>query len=184
MTQQLRKDLRKSKKSLFVALQANLQKELTIAHLQGALEKYGADVPPADLGEFNLFSNYFEAKELAVLRSMDNSLPSDTSFVRHCLKYLYKNNLDVLLIRTIYGTEKKTFRRKNGICVELSSTEPLTPIKHLVVKSIFAERISAMKLGAFEKEKRENSVNCLISKSIANIRKIDLKSTKKCNKQK
>lgn len=99
-------------------------------------------------------------KELSVLRSLNNEKRMDTSFVRHCLEFLYKSNLTVFKTKSALGAPKRKVNVKDGVVVEVPATE----------------RISAIDIGEIDRGESEKKFNDLIGKAIKNIRKHLLKN--------
>lgn len=59
-------------------------------------------------------SDIFTANEVKYLQCMDLAKNNDCTFVHHCLKFAYKQDLSVMVSRTLWGTASSTQTSKNG----------------------------------------------------------------------
>lgn len=160
--------MRKLKKSYFQSLQLNVQKDLRIAYIESMLEKFGVDFPTEQSEPFECYRKFFQPAELAKLRSVDDK--SDQTFVRICLTYIYKDNIEILNERSVAGSPARMVKKKNGSVSYLPAKEAITPKKYILLANIFAERIDWMDIDTCEKETRKKNLNRLVGKAIANIR--------------
>lgn len=171
MIRELKAELRLSKRLYLKSLQNNFQKDMKIAHLEKMLKNAGNDAdPPQPQPLFANFSMHFHPRQLASLRSMSVEKRADASFVRTCLEYIYDDDLDVLQKKSAHGAPKRKVNKANGVVIEIPETEPISPEKYTLLKSIFAERISAVDASEIIREGRKGKLNTLIGKSIGNIR--------------
>lgn len=145
---------------------------MRIAYLEGLLQKHGIQETPNcyEPLTFTKFSKHFLPDELAVLRSIDHDRRKDTTFVRNCLNYMYKDKLYVFKKKSALGAPKRNVNSSNGTVVEVPATEAITPEKYVILKEIFSDRISAMTISEDERDERKRKLNNLIGKAITNIR--------------
>lgn len=131
----------------------------------------GVDIPPADpdSDQFQHFSSYFDKKELSSLRGLNDDSASDSTFVRKCIKYLYKENIGVLLKKTAKGTNRRIIRKSDGNFIEMPPKGALSPQKIAIMSSIFDSRITAMEISDSQKLQRQAFFNILLSRGIDNI---------------
>lgn len=154
----LRLELTKVKKLFRTALQTNLNKDLLLQQMQKKLERNGIEHDPKDFirGDFDRFQKIFNDLQLSNLRSLDSQQSTDSQFLRLTMKYLYKEDLSPLLRKTATG---------------YSQTEPITPSKMVILKSIFEERIDGLiGIDDFDKSIRKKRFSTILAKVINNIR--------------
>lgn len=110
---------------------------------------------------FGAFLNDFTEQELAVLRSVGDNSRDDSTFVSSAMKYLYKENIDVLKQKSLTGRTTKSGQTK----------QPMTPEKYDTLSRIFSERINAITSDHIQKEIRTKRFNKFIKDAINNINK-------------
>lgn len=90
------------------------------------------NISEENLKSFLDFSANFTEDELSNLRSISANNSSDSTFVAHCVKYLYKQNLSALKNKSVTGKSRKPGQVK----------EPVTPAKYKILSEIFRERVN------------------------------------------
>lgn len=161
--------MKQLKRLYYKSLQNNFVKDVRIAYLEELLKKHGILEPQPqciELLTFSKFSNYFEAKELTILRSLDFCKKTDTTFIRHCLQFLYKDNMAVFRTKSALGAPKRIVNSTKGNIVDVPTTEPISPEKYVILKGILSDG----NLSEFEREEREKTLNRLLGKAISSIR--------------
>lgn len=144
---------------------------MRIAHLESMLKNAGiVEDQPQSEPLFSKFLMHFNPKQLAFLRSIDTEKRADASFVRTCLEYIYGEDLTVLQKKSTNGASKRVVKRACGVMHEIPATEPITPEKYIILKNIFAERISSTEECETIREGRNEKLNILVGKAISNIR--------------
>lgn len=178
-------------KSIFnKTLKLNLDKDLKIDRLEKELEKFKIDegtkstptptspktatiyaVTATSTTQFGGYDQFFPRDELRNLRSICDDSSGDSTFIRTVLLYLYKDDVNMLCTKSLYGSEPKTIKRKDGKIIQTTSKTPLTPRKVALLKQIYAERIDKAAKSEFEKNERTKNVhvNQLIASSLTNI---------------
>lgn len=108
---------------------------------------------------FIAFSTDFTEEELSHLRSISAINSGDSTFVAHCVKYLYKQNLSVLKDKSVTGNSRTRGQVK----------QPVTPRKYKIISEIFMERVNLITKNANESEARAKGLNIFIKNAIYNI---------------
>lgn len=163
-------------------IKINLEKDFKIQRLEAEKKMPNDGSCTSNVEDSNLryatYNQYFTSKEeLIELRSIQDDVRFDATFVRTGLMCLYKNNLDILKGKSLHGSEAKKIRRKmkNGETVtETLAKEPLSPKKVGVLKGMLLERVSAAttnELEIFERTKQAH-VNQLIANALGNINRV------------
>lgn len=101
------------------------------------------------------FKDDFDENELAKLRSIDGSKKSDSTFIRYCLQYMYKNEMSRLKTISVTG------RNRTG-----QQKIPMSPTKSNILNKIFNERLSAQGLVDSEEIQRKSRLNIHIGHAI------------------
>lgn len=115
-------------------------------------------------GDFDRFIKYFTEKELSSLRGLDMRQTADSAFLRLTLKYLYKENMQCLLSKTVAG--------QSG-----TRSDTISPEKMVIVKEIFEERIDGVNLrDENEVSQRKKRLKTVLAKVLDKIRVNDLNS--------
>lgn len=190
-------------KSVFnKTLKLNLDKDLKIDRLEKELEQFKigegitttTPTSPTTANvstvaktstsiQFDEFKQFFSRDELRNFRSICDDSSGDSTFIRTVLLYLYKDDVNMLCTKSLYGSEAKTIKKKDGKLIQTTSKTPLTPRKVVLLKQIYAERIDKAAESEFEKNKRIQAVhiNQLIANSLTNIQNRGKpKRSKKC----
>lgn len=118
--------------------------------------------------------DFFTPKELRYLDVMSLEKKSDSTFVRHCLEFIYKENIHILKKKSLHGTAEKQLFSDDGLVDRVvEGKDPLTPSKVDKIRSMFVERISRSGVGAVEYAERikDSYLNRLIAASLQNISK-------------
>lgn len=106
---------------------------------------------------FKNFEHSFNERELAQLRSIPNVKSRDSSFILQVLRFIYKNDLSILNLRTASSN--------------VTNKKPITPQKKNIIENIFWERLDSLKLNVIECDLRKAKLNEFIINGISNIRK-------------
>lgn len=94
------------------------------------------------------FKESFPSDVLAILRSIDGRILSDSTFVLTCVRSLYKDELDRLKNISVTGRVRKNERK-----------EKMSPQKLKVLRNIFDERLNAVVSKSSERVQRTKKVN-------------------------
>lgn len=115
----------------------------------------------------------FTENEVKFLQCMALEKKIDCTFIHHCLKYAYKVDLSVLVLRTLKGTSEWTETTKEGEQINHEAKLPLTPKKVERIKGLFIQRVSASRIDAAEYADRMKGayVNKLLAAGIKNLSK-------------
>lgn len=114
---------------------------------------------PLKLDElYNNYSGHFSVKQMAELRSCGWKTNDDSSFILSAMRALYGDNLEILKEISVTG------RTRNGPPKKPMCTENLK-----VLRGIFGERLTALKLTPAEMSIRQNKLNIFINSAINNI---------------
>lgn len=161
----LKNDLEKVKKSYRTALQTNLYKDLKIQHMENKFKELDVGVNFNDYvpGDFARYTNLFDDKQLAIMRSLDSRQANDAVFLRSALKSLYKEDLSRLTYITVTGR---------------AGTNKISPDKMIRLTEIFQERLDGMDVKEEEKERRSKRLGNVLAKAINTILISDLKIPK------
>lgn len=111
------------------------------------------------LKSFLGFSANFTEDELSNLRSISADNSGDSTFVAHCVKYLYKQNLSALKNKSVTGKSRTPGQVK----------EPVTPAKYETLSEIFRERVNITSKNKNEIEARAKGINKFIKDAIMNV---------------
>lgn len=145
-------DNRQLKKMFNRSTKNNFDKDLRIADLErrektDAKLQFGENViptPDQNNSSFSEFAHYFTNEELKALRSVPGVKNRDSSFVLFTIRYLYKNNLDILSTRT-------ASREKNN-------RKQITPEKKKIIEGIYNERLRTLNLSDHEHRERSMKI--------------------------
>lgn len=127
------------------------KKETKINFLKSSLVKTSTSLELV----YTKFKDSFTADELALLRSIDGSISSDSSFVLTCVRSLYRNDMNRLENISVTGRS-----RTNQQKVKMS------PQKMKTINDIFEERLKTMNLRSNERIQREKQINVHIKRAI------------------
>lgn len=103
------------------------------------------------------FKENFSANVLAILRSIDHSSSSDSTFILTCVRFLYKNDLDRLKNISVTGRIRKNEQK-----------EKMSPQKQDLIRAIFDERLDAVVSETKERLQRAKKLNHHIKRAIFN----------------
>lgn len=106
---------------------------------------------------FSNYSEHFTSSELKDLASINVGSRSDSTFILHCVNFLYKDNIGVLKDRN--ATVSKATGRKKQI----------TPSKKNLISRVFAERLETENLAPKVFVSRFEHCNILLNNAISNI---------------
>lgn len=95
--------------------------------------------------------------EKLILRNIPGAIKDDAKFVRQGMEFLYKENMDKLVNRSVKGTKKRA-RTSKGVTKQHSAKLPLTPEKISILRSLFIERITEKCAESTEFTKRNSDV--------------------------
>lgn len=115
---------------------------------------------------FAMFSNSFNDDQLAQLRSIGELSREDSTFVANSLKFIYNGNCDAIKGKTLTGRGKNKSEPKNK----------LTPVKILIVRNLFSERLRNITKNENETNLRERNFNKHIKNAVSNISRATEKS--------
>lgn len=91
---------------------------------------------------------------------------NDSSFIRKCLEFLYKDDIEGLTKRTLKGSREKSVVYSGSI-VKYPSKQPITPIKYSAMKKAYIERLKkfedAIDVCEFQGRIKDVYVNRLIT---------------------
>lgn len=169
---------KKTKKLYITSLQNNLMKDMRIAKLETVLKSQGIAINPEEfnLNQFSGFSRHFDEKLLAHLRGLDYNPASDSSFLKKCVLHLYSSNLNSLAKKTPCGRNEQTVTRDGRIVAKRPHKEAISPVKMVLLRQIFNERIDALPgLDSLQKSARKKQMVKKLSKVIDDIRVHDLR---------
>lgn len=169
---------KKTKKLYITSLQNNLMKDIRIAKLETVLKSQGIAINPEEfnLNQFVGFSQHFDEKLLAQLRGLDYNQASDSSFLKKCVLHLYRSDLNSLAKKTPCGRNEQTVKRDGRIVAKRPRKEAISPVKMVILRQIFHERIDALPgLDSLQKSARKKQMVKKLSKVIDDIRVHDLK---------
>lgn len=147
----------------------NANTDLKFADLLST-KTYENELLPDDVEKSS--DGFFTARELKFLKCLPNERSSDSTFVRHCLEFIYKDNLSVFSNKTLFGTAEKKHFSDQGVVERVEGgKDPLTPPKVARIRSLFVGRISKANAGAVEYGERikDSYLNRLIASSLQNI---------------
>ncbi|KAJ6647837.1 hypothetical protein Bhyg_03060 [Pseudolycoriella hygida] len=115
----------------------------------------------------------FTETEAKFLSCMALDKRHDCTFVLHCLKYAYKNDLSVLALKTLKGTAKSIEIMDDGEKIYHKGKDPITPKKVDRIRGLFIERISKCKIDAadYSERMKETYLNKLFAAGIKNLSK-------------
>ncbi|XP_037033295.1 uncharacterized protein LOC119072222 [Bradysia coprophila] len=129
---------------------------------------------PDDGASASSTDDFFTSKELKFLEVLSLEKKTDSTFVRHCLEFIYKDHLAALSTKTLKGTAEKQHFSDEGVVERVTEgKDPLTPPKVARIRCLFVERISKAGVGPVEYGERikDAYLNRLIAASIQNISK-------------
>lgn len=129
------------------------KKETKINFLKSSLVKTSTSLELV----YTQFQDSFTDDELAILRSIDGSISSDSSFVLTCVRSLYKNDMERLKNISVTG-RSRTKEQKNE----------MSPQKIKLITDIFGERLKTMNLKSNERIQREKQMKIHIKRAILN----------------
>lgn len=178
INKKLENELKAARKLLRTNLQINLSKDLKINQMHKMLKENSIRCNPEefDCGQFKRFDGIFTSQELASFRGLDFGKSSDSSFLRLCIKALYRENLQSLAKKTIYGREERVVKRENGV-THLPAKERISPEKMVIVEEIFQERIDAIpNIDQFAKNRRKGNIYSVLARVIDRLCVDTLKS--------
>lgn len=131
----------------------NLEKDLKIEQLTTNQRENSAN----NITIYNSYQHIFSTSELTTLRSVPFTSSKDSTFILQILRLLYKDDLHALNSRT---ASSKT-----------PDKNPISPEKKDIINGLYNERLSCLKLNAFDFDKRKSKLNELTMTGIHNIRK-------------
>lgn len=107
----------------------------------------------------------------------------DSTFILEAVRYLYKEDLSVLLGKTLKGRPERTEFKDGGMVKLNPSKDPLTPEKVKRIEQLFIDRVTKSNTKAVDHGERikPTYINKLIASAISNITK-KFKSSDKRNK--
>lgn len=114
------------------------------------------------------------SNEVKALQRISLETSKDSTFIKDCLEYLYKDNLAVLSQRSVKGTSEKIEFSADGEEVKRHpAKDPITPEKYDRVKALFIDRISQCDIDPVSHGERlkETNINRLMASGIKNISK-------------
>lgn len=171
-------EMQNVKKLYRTSLQVSLMKDLKIQQMENLLKEKSITFSTDDYnkGHFDRFKKIFTELELASLRGLDFKTSTDSTFLRYCMKALYKQDLSVILKKTLNGTKKRIFLSEGQI-ITIPEKEPISPPKKVILRNIFDERIDAVPNLSFrEKDQRLKNFNIVLAKVIDRLCVDDLRS--------
>ncbi|KAG4071713.1 hypothetical protein HA402_011867 [Bradysia odoriphaga] len=118
------------------------------------------------------------SNELKALDRIPLETTKDSTFIKDCLQYIYKDNLSVLCQKSVKGTsERIEFSADGGEVKRHSAKDPMTPEKYDRVKELFIDRISQCDIDQVSHGERlkVTNINRLMASGIKNISKKQLK---------
>lgn len=161
---QLEMQFRAIKKLYRTSLQVNLQKDLKLQTMENKLRENDIEFDTDDFiaGDFTRFIKIFTEKELSSLRGLNIGAPADSTFLRHTLKYLYKEDMNRLSCKTITGR---------------SDSDAISPEKMVIMNAIFEERIDGLNLGdEIATSRRKERFKAILAKVVSSLRTQELES--------
>lgn len=108
---------------------------------------------------FQDFAHLFTEEQIRNFRSIDMTLPADSTFILHVTRSIYEKKLDELQQTTIKGKGKQS--SKNEMDADILKT----------ITNMFVERIDSLQISQPEKENRKKRLNTLLNRAISNINK-------------
>lgn len=151
---ELLSDNKRLKKLFDQSTKINLHKDLKINNIvsdtQNSLISHGKST-------FSLFESTFLLTELQALRSISINRTGDSTFVLTSMRFLYKDNLNLLKSRT---STKPT-----------ETKQPITPSKKDIVTKIFRERLLVLGLCPSDFNTRFAKLNDHIKTALKNLSK-------------
>lgn len=133
----------------------------------------------SDITDTAVSDGIFTGSEIAVLKSMSLDQKTDSTFILKCLQYAYKQDLAVLLKKTLKGKTEAMIISDDGEVEYKPGKDPLSPQKVQKIRQLFVERINKCNLKPAENADRmvDAYMNKLIASGITNIGK---KTSKDC----
>lgn len=170
----LESELNKFKKLYRTAIHINLQKDLKVKHNENQLKNSGIAFDSEFVaGDFDRFRDFFCAKELASLRSLDLDWKTDSTFLKCAMQFLYKDNLSSLANKTVTGIKKMVV--DGGIPRLITIKDSISPQKIEILKELFTERICSLPEDKCP-DQRKKRFRTVLAKVVDRIRVDKLKS--------
>lgn len=92
------------------------------------------------------------------LLNVDPSERGDSKFIRLLLEHLYRDDLTVLLEKSMKGKIERTYtNKKTGATISCKRKRPLTPTKVRAIQIALIERVKSLEVGDEEFQQRTSS---------------------------
>lgn len=145
-------DIKLLKHSLNSSSRLCVQKDLQIERLLKGKKDSQIQKPAASV-LFDKFENSLDSVALKDLKSVPNNQTNDSTFVLKLMRYLYADNLSVLLTKSVSGKSKTA----------------ISPVKKNLIENILKERIIAGEHNENQIALRASRAALLINDAIKNI---------------
>lgn len=157
------------RESIAMSLEINAQKDKKIKLLENQVEKIH-QLPATSTCVnvntqknaiqtpilFDQFKGILTEEQLSTLRSIVKTPTGDSTFVLNCVRFMYCDDLRKLSNKSVTGASKK------------GPKEAVTPQKLHQMKTMYAERLMDLNIGAEAKKEREKKFNNHVHRAILN----------------
>lgn len=121
----------------------------------------------------NLMKTFLTENEMQMLYNVPDSSNHDSAFIRLLLTFLYKNEGNTLLNRSIHGAKEHVRTLKNGNKIYVKHKEPITPQKINFISQVYHNRIHRLHLerSQFSERTKSKHINQLIANALNTLQR-------------